>query len=182
MTERALTCHPAAAFGAGLELSAAIESVAGARVRVTFRLRGELARVVFPARASPLRVDGLWERTCFEAFIAPDGRAHYVEINVAPSTEWAAYAFDGYRHGMRPLSLPRAPDIAVTQSPGEVRVTADVDLGVIEDAPWPWCVGLSAVIADRTGTRSYWALRHPAAKPDFHDAAGFAWRLEGPVG
>jgi hypothetical protein len=182
VTGRVLTCHPAAGFGAGLELSAAIESVAGARVRMSFRLRGELGRVVFPPRTSSLRVDGLWEHTCFEAFIAPEGRAHYVELNVSPSTEWAAYAFDGYRRGMRPLTLPRAPEIAVIESPSEVRVTADVDFGVIEDAPWPWCVGLNAVIAHSAGTRSYWALRHPAAKPDFHDAAGFAWRLEGLVG
>jgi hypothetical protein len=180
--ERALTCHPATAIGARLELSGSIESVVGTRVRVSFRLRGELDRVVFPPRAPSLRVDGLWERTCFEAFIAPEGRAHYLELNISPSTEWAAYAFDGYRQGMRPLQLPRFPEIDVVESAGEVRVTADVELGFIEDAPWPWCVGLSAVIADQGGTRTYWALRHPAAKPDFHDAAGFAWRFEGPVG
>jgi hypothetical protein len=182
VTERALTCHPAATFGAQLEIAAEVECVAGPRVRVSFRLRGDLGRVVIPARASSLRVDGLWERTCFEAFIAPQGRAHYLELNFSPSTEWAAYAFDGYRQGMRPLPLPRAPEIAMNEAEGEFRVTADVDFGAIEDAPWPWCVGLSAVIADRAGTRSYWALRHPAAKPDFHDAAGFVWRLEGPVG
>jgi hypothetical protein len=39
-------------------------------------------------------------------------------------------------------------------------------------------VGLSAVIEARDGTHSYWALRHHANKPDFHDAAGFALMLE----
>ena len=175
-------CHPATTLGVELALSAAIERVADGRVRMSFRLRGELDRVALPARVPSLRVDGLWERTCFEAFIAPEGRAHYLELNISPSTEWAAYVFDDYRHGMRPLSLPSAPKIAVTESASEVRVTADVDLSVVEDAPWPWRVGLNAVIADPTGARSYWALRHPKAKPDFHDAAGFSWRLEGPVG
>jgi len=178
MTECALICHAGAALVGGLELSAEIEPTATG-VRLRYRLRGEIARVAVPARAPSRHVDGLWERTCFEAFIAPEGRAHYVELNVSPSTEWAAYVFDGYRHGMRSLPLPQAPAIAVLEEPGELRVTADMDLSGFEDAPWPWRVGLCAVIADRAGGLSYWALRHPAAKPDFHDAAGFSGRLEG---
>ena len=38
-------------------------------------------------------------------------------------------------------------------------------------------VGLSAVIEASDGF-SYWALRHRADKPDFHDADGFALLLE----
>ena len=38
---------------------------------------------------------------------------------------------------------------------------------------------LSAVIEASDGL-SYWALRHPADKPDFHDADGFALLLEPP--
>jgi hypothetical protein len=178
VTERALICHPGAAPAARLELSAEIGPTATG-VRVRYRLCGELERVAVPARVPSRRADRLWERTCFEAFIAPEGRAHYVELNVSPSTEWAAYVFDGYRHGMRPLPLPSAPTIAVLEEPGELRVTADLDFSGIEDAPWPWRVGLCAVIVDRAGGLSYWALRHPAAKPDFHDAAGFSWRLTG---
>jgi hypothetical protein len=40
-------------------------------------------------------------------------------------------------------------------------------------------VGLSAVIEASDGF-SYWALRHRADKPDFHDADGFALLLEPP--
>jgi hypothetical protein len=176
-----LVCHPAAAPKARLDLSADIELLAGARVRLRYRLSGELADVAVPARAPSKRVDGLWERTCLEAFIAPEGGEHYVELNISPSTEWAAYAFDGPRIGMRPLALVRAPAIEVVEGAGELRVTADVDFSGIVDTPWPWCVGLCAVVADLNGGCSYWALRHPAAKPNFHDAAGWALRLEGPV-
>jgi len=44
-------------------------------------------------------------------------------------------------------------------------------------------IGLSAVIEASDGL-SYWALRHPVDKPDFHDADGFALLLEpaGPEG
>jgi hypothetical protein len=40
-------------------------------------------------------------------------------------------------------------------------------------------IGLSAVIEASDGF-SYWALRHRADKPDFHDADGFALLLEPP--
>jgi hypothetical protein len=176
---RELICHPANALRARLELSAEIELAAGPRVLLRYRLRGELEQVAIPARAPSQRADGLWRRTCFEAFIGSEGRAHYVELNVSPSMEWAAYAFAGPRIGMQPLPLPQAPVIEVVESASELHVTADVDLSGVGDAPWPWRAGLCAVIADRAGDLSYWAMRHPAAKPDFHDAAGFSWRLEG---
>jgi hypothetical protein len=38
-------------------------------------------------------------------------------------------------------------------------------------------LGLTAVVEDHSGRMSYWALRHPAEKPDFHDAGGFVARL-----
>jgi hypothetical protein len=38
-------------------------------------------------------------------------------------------------------------------------------------------VGLSAVIEANDGTLSYWALKHPAAKPDFHHPDSFVLEL-----
>ena len=41
-----------------------------------------------------------------------------------------------------------------------------------------WDLGLSAVLEEKDGTKSYWALAHPNAdKPDFHDPACFAAHL-----
>ena len=39
-------------------------------------------------------------------------------------------------------------------------------------------LGASAVIETRDGVLSYWALPHPAARPDFHAAGGFTLRLD----
>ena len=39
-------------------------------------------------------------------------------------------------------------------------------------------LGLSAVVEEYDGMLSYWALRHPPGKPDFHHAAAFALVLE----
>jgi len=38
-------------------------------------------------------------------------------------------------------------------------------------------VGLSAVIEESDGTKSYWALAHGSDKPDFHDPDCFVARL-----
>jgi hypothetical protein len=41
-------------------------------------------------------------------------------------------------------------------------------------------IGLTAVVEDASGALSYWSLRHPAGRPDFHHADAFALRLEPP--
>jgi len=40
-----------------------------------------------------------------------------------------------------------------------------------------WRLGISAVIEEADGTKSYWALAHPDGKPDFHAPAGFVLAL-----
>jgi hypothetical protein len=42
-------------------------------------------------------------------------------------------------------------------------------------------IGLSAVIEEKNGMKSYWALAHPAGKPDFHHPACFAAELPAPL-
>jgi len=43
--------------------------------------------------------------------------------------------------------------------------------------PGEWLAAITAVIEEADGTKSYWALRHPSAQPDFHHADGFALEL-----
>ena len=46
------------------------------------------------------------------------------------------------------------------------------------DAETQWELGLSAVLEEKDGTKSYWALAHPEGdRPDFHDPVCFAARL-----
>jgi hypothetical protein len=150
-----------------------------ASLRFTYRLRGAVAELSVPPRASAGRAERLWEHTCFEAFVAPSGGNRYYELNFSPSTEWAAYEFDAYRQGMRPRALEVPPSVAVVATAGELSVTADVELRGISNAPWPWRIGLAAVVEARTGGRAYFALRHPRENPDFHDAASFLVTLDG---
>jgi hypothetical protein len=148
-------------------------------VRFSYRLTGDLAQLAIPHRSRPQRAARLWEHTCFEAFIAPGPGSRYFELNFSPSTQWAAYAFGDYRQGMSEHELAQAPSIVVTATADELNVTAAVELGAFPAAPWPWRIGLTAVVEDRAGGRAYFALRHPRENPDFHDVAGFTALLDG---
>jgi hypothetical protein len=133
---------------------------------------------VLPPPAASTRTDELWRHTCCEAFARPLSGEGYVEINLAPSTQWAAYRFDGYRAGMAPAAVP-APDVEV-QAGDSVVLTATLDLGFELPRDAPWDVGLTAVLEEAGGWMSYWALAHAPGKPDFHHADCFALQLPPP--
>lgn len=134
-----------------------------------------------PPRVRSRRADKLWEITCFELFLHPAGSSAYYEFNFSPSSEWAAYAFDDYRFGMRTLDLildpcvHPEPELEPEESANEFALEAEVDLASI--APGPLRMGLSAVIEEKNGSRSYWALVHPEGKADFHHPDSFALQL-----
>ena len=160
--------HPATLPVAIAGIDASID-VGIATGLLTFTIDGDIPRIPAPAR--PVRTDGLWHTTCFELFVRPAGGTEYLEFNFSPSTAWAAYRFDAYRSGMTPLPFA-APLIEPIER--GVRITFDPCALI----PGPAQIGLSAVIEETDGTKSYWALAHPPGdKPDFHDPVCFAARL-----
>jgi len=172
---RSLVIHPEFACPALTALEVDVERPGPNRLALTWRLAGDLAGLHLPPRATPARTDELWRRTCFEAFVRPQPGEAYFEFNLAPSTQWAAYAFGGYRQGMADADIA-APAIDITTADG--RLTLRTSLDIPSDAPWR--LALSAVIEDAAGARSYWALAHPPGRPDFHHAAGFVLDLPTP--
>lgn len=130
-----------------------------------------------PPMAESARVDHLWRHTCLEVFLRKPAGALYCEINLSPSTRWAAYRFDGYREGMEDLDLP-PPRIESRTYPERYELEALIDLaGVPELARSDWRLGLSAVIQDADGDTAWWALAHPSDQPDFHHADAFTLTL-----
>ncbi|ANC52989.1 MAG: hypothetical protein ACJAVC_001198 [Brevundimonas sp.] len=144
---------------------------AGRVLSLEYMLAGPVDGVWRPETAARVRTDGLWQATCFEAFVRTEAGG-YVEYNLSPSGAWAAYRFDGYREGMRDLEMP-APFIVTRSAPGQFVLTADVTLP--EDAVG--AAGLAAVIRGVDGAIGYWALAHPSDKPDFHHPDSFALDL-----
>lgn len=164
-------------FSSSIDLTITAEAVrAGDRLRLQYAVTGDLEAVSWPELAAPDRTDELWRTTCFEAFVGVEGGG-YLELNLAPSRWWAAYSFASYREGMADLDLA-PPAVSVIRTPPAVRITAEVDLSTaFSPSCAPWRVGLSAVIEDVAGERSYWAARHAPGKPDFHHPDSFCLDL-----
>jgi len=143
---------------------------------------GKTAGVRLPPIAPPVRAEELWQCTCFEAFIRCPASDSYYEFNFAPSTQWAAYQFDGYRSGMREAGGVSAPPIAIKASAALFRLQASLELEQLASLPREatWQLGLSALIEDTNGGKSYWALAHPPGKPDFHHPDCFAHEISPP--
>lgn len=147
-------------------------------LRLAYRVEGDLTAVTLPAPEAAERTDELWRTTCFEAFLRPAGGEAYFEFNFAPSTRWAAYAFDGYRAGMRPAEGRIQPVVEVAGDRGVFALVVTLDLTGLADPALEgaWRVGLSAVVATKDAL-SYWALAHPPGRPDFHHADCFALEI-----
>lgn len=145
--------------------------VTAGQVRLRYVVTGGIGGLVLPEAATPERTDELWKTTCFEAFaLRADGG--YREFNFSPSTQWAVYDFDGYRSGMRKAEV-LAPRIEGRH--GQAHYELHVAFDLLGEGPWR--VALTAVIEESGGVKSYWALKHPAGKPDFHHADGFVLEL-----
>jgi len=145
-----------------------------------YSLHGEVARLRVPRARAGRRADGLWEHTCFEVYVAPVALEPYYEFNFSPSLEWAAYRFSEYREGMAPASLSRAPGLQARKTVDRLELTAHLHLEGLAElrSPQVLRLGLTAVVEDDGGSLSYWALRHAAGNPDFHDPDSFALELE----
>ena len=162
-------------------------------VMIEYFVRGTKT-LVLPKEEAPDRADGLWKTTCFEAFLKDETSDRYFELNFSPSSAWAAYSFDRYREGMADLPLRLAPEIVIFDPPAYWRrVLHDLMRRLRGKIPAPdyyflsaefdpprfssTQLSLTAVIEETDGTKSYWALRHPPGKPDFHHPDCFALEL-----
>ena len=166
--------HPA--FGSlGLDdIEAQLERPSPSLLRLRYTVIGNIAAIVVPPPAAPLRAERLWESTCFELFLRREGEEGYLELNFAPSGEWAAYAFRAYRAGMVQAAMPGPPEIRTAVSGDRLEVEVAV-------SPWldegPYAANLTAVIESRTGDRSFWAASHAGGEPDFHHPSCFIGQL-----
>jgi len=139
-------------------------------------VNGRIADLRMPPPVPAAHTDGLWRHTCFEAFVRISDGAAYYEFNFAPSGQWAAYRFGGYRSGMHVATEIVAPRIEVQSNPTGYRLQASLEFDQMVRSPGDavWLVGLAAVIEETSGHKSYWALAHPPGKADFHHSDGFA--------
>jgi hypothetical protein len=172
LAQRALIAHGDHGW-ASHALSVQVSWIGKTVLQIDYAVTGPTDALLWPNTTVPQRTNGLWQATCFEAFIGL-GRG-YVEYNFSPSRQWASYVFDSYREGMR--DALELPDPAIEIAPiGSDRfaMTVVLDISALPDAQ---LMGLSAVLEHQGGNKSYWALKHPPGKADFHHPDCFALHL-----
>ena len=169
-----LKLHPDSHRAAVAQIDVAVTRARG-QLTLTYLITGKIADIRLPPPAARARTDGLWQHTCFEAFVRKSPSPRYYEFNFAPSTQWAAYRFRGYREGMVSVEDMPSPLIESRQTAETYSLQAALKLDAQPSLPADdvWHLNLTAVIEETNGHKSHWALAHPAAKPDFHHADCF---------
>ena len=161
LSTQPLVCHPATPCAAvrGIEVALHWQHAPEPALLLIYVVRGALNELRLPGRAAaPTRTDGLWQHTCFEAFVGTEGNSAYREFNFAPSADWAAYLFSDER--VRDVAAETAaslapPRIVTSRSRGAVfTLGAEVPAGWLPDAAErSWSLGLSAVIESADGAK-----------------------------
>jgi hypothetical protein len=176
---QALRLHPDSRCSAPINVEVDVARPRAGSLVLRYFVTGKISDLRIPPAAAAARADELWQHTCFEAFVRTAPDTGYYEFNFAPSTQWAAYRFSGYRSGMCVANEIDAPLIEVQSTPQRYMLRASLELSPLSslqrDAGWH--LGLSALIEETNGHKSYWALAHPPGKADFHHSDGFAHEL-----
>jgi len=174
-----LKLHPDSICAAVVGIDVEVARASAGSLVLSYIVTGTIGDLRLPALAAPVRTDELWKHTCFEVFVCATAADSYYEFNFAPSTQWAAYRFDGYRSGMTVASEIGAPRIDVQSNAERYELQVALALDPLPGAA-KWRLGLSAMIEETNGRKSYWALAHPPSKPDFHHADCFTLELAAP--
>lgn len=179
--QQTLIVHPGAPSDAAIRIVATAARPRSGVLVLRYRVSGDVGALRLPDEMQTARADELWRHTCFEAFVRPGVGAEYAEFNFAPSTEWAAYRFRNYRDGMAAASDIDAPHIRTQRTSDGFDLEAEIAMPAADfRGDRAWRLGLCAVIEEKSGRLSYWALRHPPGKPDFHRADCFTLELAPP--
>ena len=174
MLKQTLIRHPVSACPPVTGCEATVSITGPCELSVEYVVNGDIGGLKLPVLRQAARLDNLWQATCFELFVVLDDGG-YAEFNFSPSTCWAAYRFDDYRAGMR-LEAGVQPVVEVTATDRRLAVAVRLDLTtMVPDLDRS--AGLSAVIEQADGSKSWWALAHPSEKPDFHHRDCFALQL-----
>ena len=170
-----LKVHPDSPRFATTQIEVEVEHPRADRLVLSYIVTGNIRDLRMPPIMDAARADKLWQHTCFEAFVRASSGDEYYEFNFAPSTQWAAYRFSSYRRGMSVASEISAAPIDVRSNSTCCTLQTSLQLEQLSYLPHigTWHLGMSAVIEDTSGRRSYWALAHPPGKPDFHRADCF---------
>ena len=182
---QALVSHPASLCPGNWRLWVKLTWARDGALQLDYQIQAPRGALSLPPRISPVRQEGLWRHSCCEVFIGLPGETAYREFNFSPSGAWSIYDFVDERV---PLPQPEvegegdAPGVRCERRRHAWRLRARIppDLLPRRQPGETLLLGLAAVVEDRQGGLTYWALGHPRPHPDFHHPAGRLLTLSGP--
>src|SRR5258708_12741767 len=127
---RQLLRHPDSRSFAAARIEVAVARPRADRLVLSYVVTGKMSDIRMPPVMPSARADELWRHTCFEAFVRAASGPAYYEFNFAPSTQWAAYRFNGYRSGMTAAEIS-PPPIQVRSGPHSYTLQLSPDLNYL---------------------------------------------------
>ena len=131
-----------------------------------YEMTGAIESILMAEREYPTRQMGLWETTCFECFFGVPGQDWYWEVNLSVAGHWNVFKLDGYRSGLREELAIEELTILIDRS--EFSLETELDLSLLGLETFELELSVTAVIADKLGGVSYWAVCHGGIEADFH--------------
>ena len=131
---------------------------------------------LLPSVRAPARVDGLWQNTCAELFVATPGTKTYREFNFSADGDWAAYDLVDYRMAASVLPKIVAPKIFTAFADDGFCIDIQLEASALPNMNQAQ-FSATVVLEAEDGQLSYWSAFHPGTKPDFHHRDGFVLTL-----
>ena len=144
-------------------------------LNIEYQCAGKIDGITIPyIHDKPQRLHSLWQHTCFEAFIN-FGEDCYWEVNCSPSKDWNIYYFDRYRKGQtEELRISNLHCEVFHKSQKSFIIQWILNLkSITPNNPEDLSIGICSILEHANKSKSYWALKHCASKPDFHQRKSF---------
>lgn len=182
--------HPVcASIAASASVSVQIAS-AKDRLQLTYTACSRIAiKLPQPRGPEATRRNELWLQTCGEMFIHdPNALGPYLEFNFSPTGDWAAYAFEATRRGMRshrwshseanasPTLRSTIDQLGDPQSRHRLIMEVSIPRSALGSASRLY----PTMVLETIAGMSWWAIWHPTDRPQFHHPDNFLQTLEVP--
>ena len=131
-----------------------------------YEMTGAIESVLMAEPEVATRRMALWETTCFECFFGVLGQDSYWELNLSTAGHWNVFRLDNYRSGFREELSIQALPVLIDRS--VCSLETKLDLNVLGLANSEIELSVTAVIEDKVGAISYWAVCHGGIEADFH--------------
>lgn len=118
---------------------------------------------------------GLWEGTCFEAFLYNKLNGEYIEFNFSGTGFWNAFHFKQRDQELKEYQNLKLRKHRFITSPQHRTFEVQIDLSELpfQVEEGHFLIGITCILVNEDQEKEYFAIKHCQEKPDFHDPDSF---------